>query len=87
MEIIVATAKKRVHALGELSRLLRVSAHLLLGEEDWITTAQDAPYNFIIWGHIFSGVLVMKKGDSFLFVESKIIYNFMGSAGQCKVVK
>ena len=29
----------------------------------------------------------MKKGDSFLFVESKIIYNFMGSAGQCKVVK
>ena len=29
----------------------------------------------------------MKKVDSFLLVESKIIYNFMGSAGQCKVVK
>ena len=29
----------------------------------------------------------MKKVDSFLFVESRIIYNFMGSAGQCKVVK
>ena len=29
----------------------------------------------------------MKKVDSFLFVESKMIYNFMGSAGQCTVVK
>ena len=42
----IATAERRVHALRELSRVLRVSAHLLLGE-DWITSAQDAPYNFI----------------------------------------